>query len=165
MTRRLILIRHAKSSWSDPLLDDHDRPLNPRGGRSADAIGDWLRKNAYIPDQILCSTATRTRETCDRLAVDAPVTHLPELYHAGPDVMLAALRRAEGACVAMIGHNPGIGAFASMLVRGTPAHARFADYPTGATLVADFPVDDWADATMHTAAAVAFVVPRELIGD
>ena len=62
MTRRLILMRHAKSSWDNPFAEDHQRPLNGRGKRSAKAIGEWLRAQGYLPDQILSSSATRTRE-------------------------------------------------------------------------------------------------------
>ena len=61
--RRLILTRHAKSDWDDPMLDDHDRPLNKRGQRSAAELGEWLHSRGYEPDEVLCSTALRTRET------------------------------------------------------------------------------------------------------
>ena len=60
---RLILIRHAKSSWANPGQGDHARPLNPRGRRAATAIGGWLADKGYVPDLILCSDAQRTRET------------------------------------------------------------------------------------------------------
>ena len=61
MALSLILVRHAKSSWDTPALSDHDRPLNKRGRASARAIGDWLRKENLLPDQILTSTAQRRR--------------------------------------------------------------------------------------------------------
>ena len=69
--KRLILVRHAKSDWSLGMAD-HDRPLNVRGRASAAAIGRWLREKNLRPDQVLCSTATRTRETLDLLDLDAP---------------------------------------------------------------------------------------------
>ena len=69
--RRLILTRHAKSDWDDPLLADHDRPLNARGRRSARLLGDWLASRGYEPEEVLCSTAARCRQTWDE-AVAAP---------------------------------------------------------------------------------------------
>jgi phosphohistidine phosphatase len=162
MTRRLILMRHAKSSWGDPMLSDHARPLNGRGRRSATALGHWLRKHDYLPDQVLCSSSVRTRETLDRLKLDAPTRFLDSLYHASPATMFKELNRAKGACVLMLGHNPGIAGFAEDLVSHAPDHPRFADYPTCATLVVDFDVNDWSDMTQASGAPLAFVIPREL---
>src|SRR6056297_2318257 len=68
--RRLVLMRHAKSSWGDPGLDDHDRPLNKRGKQSAKALGDWLRAQTIVVDQALVSSSVRTVETMQRLKVD-----------------------------------------------------------------------------------------------
>lgn len=158
---RLILMRHAKSSWSTAALADHDRPLNGRGRRSATALGSWLRAWGYVPDQVLCSTATRTRETLAGLAIKADVQFDPALYLADPATMLAAVRAATGKVVLMIGHNPGIAELAAELVAKAPAHDRFMDYPTGATLVVDFAAG-WPDIMPGTGQVVDFVVPREL---
>lgn len=162
MTRRLILMRHAKSSWTDPRQTDHARPLNERGKESVAALGDWLRVRGYLPDQALVSSAERTQQTFAGLAL--PLTPVLDdgLYHAGSLRMLAALRAATGRTVLMIGHNPGIAEFARDLVRSPPDHGRFRDYPTGATLVADFAVESWAQITPGTAQVVNFIVPREL---
>ena len=165
MTRRLILIRHAKSSWADPGQDDHERPLNRRGQRSAVAIGHWLREKGYLPDRILCSSAARTRETCALLALDPEPVILPALYHASPETLLAEFQAAGGGAVAVIGHTPGIGAFAEMILSAPPPHGRFFDYPTGATLVAERPVDDWSEVTPGAGRVVDFITPRELTGD
>ena len=162
MTRRLILMRHAKSSWDDPMLSDHARALNGRGRRSAKTLGHWLRKHDYLPDEVLCSSSTRTRETLDRLTLDAPTRFLDCLYHASPATMFKELSRAKGACVLMLGHNPGIAGFAEDLVSHAPDHPRFVDYPTCATLVVDFDVNDWSDMTPASGAPLAFVIPREL---
>lgn len=161
---RLILMRHAKSDWSEEGLEDFDRGLNPRGVRSAKALGDWLRAEGYLPDEVLCSSATRARLTYDGLALDPkkPPNFLRGLYMAGPEEMLRILHAASGRCVLMIGHNDGIGAFAAGLVAQAPDHPRFAAYPTGATLVADLAAPDWQAVTWRTARPVAFVVPREL---
>jgi len=160
--KRLILMRHAKSDWSDPGLPDHARPLNKRGRRAAAALGHWLRETGRLPDEILCSTAARAQETLARLALPRAPVLLDRLYMAEPPAMLAALRRARGEMVLMIGHNPGIADFAARLVTAPPAHDRFDDYPTGATLVAEFDIDDWRALQEHSGRAADFMIPRSL---
>lgn len=165
MTLRLILTRHAKSSWDDPTLQDRDRPLNGRGRKAAADLGGWLASRGYLPDEVLCSDALRTRQTWEGIAPALPaapaVTLKPALYHAGPDVMLAVLRHATGRCVMMLGHNPGIAEFAARIVAAAPLHPDFGRYPTGATLVADLEAEGWSEAGFGRAAARDFVVPRE----
>ena len=162
--RRLILTRHAKSSWDDPAMCDHDRPLNRRGLRGALELGEWLHSRGYEPDEVLCSTAMRTRETWARAAA-APLEVMPAvhyvdaLYHASPDVMLAQLRKAKGDCVMMIGHNPGIAEFAAMLPARPPADPDFRRYPTAATLVVDFQVGSWAEVKPGLGSTMDFFVP------
>ncbi len=166
--KRLILTRHAKSAWDDPLTPDHDRPLNDRGKAAAADLGTWLASRGYVPDVVLCSDAERTRKTWSGVAPALPGTPVlelkPALYHAGADVMLAVLRHATGDAVMMIGHNPGIAEFAHRLVTRPPLHEGFAKYPTGATLVAEFPVGTWAEVGWGMAAVDDFIVPRELVG-
>lgn len=164
MVKRLILLRHAKSSWDDPTLPDRDRPLNKRGRRSAKAIGLWLKEIDSLPDLTLCSDATRAQETLKRLNIGGEIRILPELYMADPDVMLEALQKAEGERVMLIGHSPGIAAFAQRLVSSPPPHGRFADFPTGATLIVDVPLTDWQAGHFGTSRVVNFITPRELIG-
>lgn len=162
MKHRLILTRHAKSSWDHPGLTDHQRPLNQRGKQSADAIGEWLKNNGYLPGQILSSSSARTVETCERLKLDAPARFLETLYHASANTMLLALQAATEDTVLMLGHNPGIGDFAEQLVKTQPNHPRFLDYPTCATLVVDFDIKSWAEAGFGQGQTVAFIIPREL---
>lgn len=169
MTLRLILTRHAKSSWDDPALPDHDRPLNARGRHAAALIGGWLASRGDTPDEVLCSDAVRTRETWDRmapaLAPAEPVLRLTgTLYHAGPDVMLAVLRGATRPVVMMLGHNPGISEFAERIVARPPPGPEFRRYPTGATLVATFEGDDWGAVRFGAGSVLDFVTPRGLEG-
>ncbi|WP_127901908.1 SixA phosphatase family protein [Solirhodobacter olei] len=168
MTKRLILIRHAKSSWDDAEMPDHDRPLNPRGRGAASEIGAWLASRGYLPDEAIVSDARRTVETWERIAEALPGAPEPrqerKLYQAAADTMLAVLRHATGDCVLMLGHNPGIAEFAQRLVARPPLHSEFQRYPTGATLVAEFPIDDWSEAAWSSAAPDDFIIPRELDG-
>ncbi|THH34462.1 histidine phosphatase family protein [Aliishimia ponticola] len=163
--RRLILMRHAKSSWDSAGLADHARPLNPRGVASAAAMGDWLRQNGYVPDQVICSSARRTQETLEGLGLDDAAPQITDaLYHAGPADILAALRSAEGRCVLILGHNPGMADFAVRILSDAPDHARFDDFPTCATLVADFDVKEWSEVAWGQGHATDFAIPREVLG-
>ena len=164
MTRILILTRHAKSSWDNPRLEDHDRPLNKRGVRAAKALGVWFRRSGLNPDQVLSSSSRRTCETYEGLALDTRPEFTSALFHASAEQMLQVLRQATGKTVLMLGHNPGIGGFAARLAAEPPGHSRFFDYPTGATLVLRFEAGDWGDVTWKTGTAVDFVIPRELSG-
>ena len=162
MTKRLILIRHAKSSWDQP-GPDHNRPLNKRGYASTKAIGAWLKEYGYWPQEVLCSTAKRTAETCEHLGFEGLVSFTGKLYHASPEPMVDVLKTASADHVAMIGHNPGIAIMASQLVAQPPAHPRFLHYPTCATTVIDFKIDTWDDVTMRNGLVRDFIVPRDLI--
>ena len=165
--KRLILTRHAKSAWDDPLTPDHDRPLNDRGKAAAADLGQWLASRGYVPQKVLCSAAVRPPPTWAGIAPALPVAPVLELksalYHAGPDVMLAVLRHAQADCVMMIGHNPGIAEFGARLVAHPPMNEAFARYPTGATLVVEFMVDSWEQADFGLGATVDFIVPREIV--
>lgn len=162
--RRLILTRHAKSAWDDPTMADQDRPLNKRGRRAALELGEWLGSRGYEPDQVLCSTALRTRETwatasAAPLEVTPKVDFMDALYHASPDVMLKILSRAKGDTVMLVGHNPGIAEFARSLPARAPNDADFVRYPTAATLVVDFEIGSWADLKSGSGSVLDFFVP------
>ncbi|MBM1222070.1 histidine phosphatase family protein [Ponticoccus sp. SC2-23] len=166
MTLRLIIIRHAKSSWGDPTADDHDRVLNERGRISADALGDWLAAKGYVPDEALCSTASRTVETLDRISARLParppISYERRLYHADPGTILDVVRGGSGATLAVIGHNPGIGGFADAMTETPPDHPEFHRYPTGATTILEFDDASWQNVRPKTGRTLDFVVPRDL---
>lgn len=162
MTKRLILIRHAKSSWDHP-GPDHDRPLNTRGYAAAMVIGPWLKDHDYWPDEVLCSSAKRTVETCASLGFTDHISYRPDLYHASPEAILSALQEAQADTVALISHNPGIGELAYRLADPPPTHPRFIAYPTCATTVFDFAIDDWASLGATQPRLIDFVVPRDLM--
>ena len=92
--RTLVLLRHAKSAYPDGVAD-HDRPLAPRGQREAGLAGDWLRSQSAAIDLVLCSTATRTRETLARTGIDAPVRYVDRLYDATVGIVIERDQRCR----------------------------------------------------------------------
>ena len=116
----------------DSRLSDHALPLNNRGRRAASALGEWLSRNGYVPNEIISSTAARTLETCARLDLGKLPSSTQDLYLDSHDTLLETLRSATGQTVLVLGHNPGICAFANGLLNTQPAHRRFGDYPSGA---------------------------------
>jgi len=166
MPLTLILTRHTKSDWGDAGLRDHDRPLNERGLRAAPRVGAFLRREAYVPDVVLCSTARRTQETwagiASQLAAPPDPIFSRAIYEAMPADILTAIRACEGQTLAVIGHNPGIGSLAWSLAQEPPRHDKFSTYPTGATTVFLFDADSWADIGPGAGKVLAFTVPKDL---
>jgi len=166
MTLRLILTRHAKSSWGDPAMEDHERPLNRRGAKSARAVGKWVKKRGYVPEVALVSSSERTRQTWALMSKafkpTPEVLFRDELYHAEPNEMLDELRKAPAPCVMMVGHNPGTAFFAQGLVAALPGDARFERFPTAATAVIDFDVEDWGAVAWNTGRVTDLVFARDL---
>jgi phosphohistidine phosphatase len=166
MTLTLLLIRHAKSDWGSPSLSDHERPLNERGRRDAPPMGRWIAERGLMPSEVLCSDATRTRETLDLMlpawSPAPPVSHRRDLYHATPEAMLAVLAEAEADRVALVAHNPGIGLLAGQLAREAPDHPRWEDYPTCAVAALSFDARHWAELRDGTGNLLAYVIPADL---
>ncbi len=162
MSKTLIVMRHAKSSWDAP-VNDIDRSLNARGHLAAAAVGDWLRGQNLHPDGVVSSSATRVQETGAGLKIDAPLTQIKALYMASADVLLNHVQRATGDTVLLIAHNPGIGEFADMLAHTAPNHQKFYDYPSGATTVFNCEIDTWDDLKFGVNTATHFVVPKDLV--
>jgi phosphohistidine phosphatase len=171
----ILLLRHAKSGWSHPGLADHDRPLNRRGERAAEAMADHIVRNAPRPDLILCSTAARTRQTLaplvHRLTSPAPPISLEKgLYLASEETLLARLRALpqEVRTVLLIGHNEGIGELAATMATSGPLAdlgALHEKFPTGALATLRVPDGPWRDLASGAGELVSFVRPRDLLGD
>ena len=169
--KKVILLRHAKSSWDDADLDDHDRPLNKRGRTASPVIGEWLTRKKHVPDLVLCSTATRARDTLKRLklpkAASRPVEFIPKLYHASPETMLEILRRGDNAVdtVMLVGHQPGMGAMARLMSDHATARCKraFEHFPTAAAAVLEIDVSRWKDVGYGMANFIDFAKPRELM--
>jgi phosphohistidine phosphatase len=144
--RRLIVMRHAKSDWHTDATHDHARPLNDRGRRDAPRMAEELVRLEWTPDTVLCSDATRARQTWDLMrpviGAAVPVESMPELYHAGS----GALRRAvsqlppEMRTVLAIGHNPGWEEVVAWLC-GEPTVM-----PTTACALLETTADGWPEA-------------------
>lgn len=170
MTHTIYLLRHAKSSWSDSALPDHERPLAPRGRRAAKVIAKHVRQAGIEPELVLCSSAERTRETLElvRHALgDAPVQIEDELYTASSDRLLERLRAVgdEVASVMLIGHNPALQDLALALAStGAELERLHAKFPTAALATLVVPGGSWSGLAAGDAELAAYVVPRELHG-
>lgn len=164
----LYLLRHAKSSWDEP-LPDHERPLSARGIRNARAAGQLLDRRRWRPDLVLCSTAVRARQTWQRATASGAqageVRYVDAIYEASTSRLLGLVQgiAEETGSLMLIGHGPGLpGLAASLGARPEPrgAWARMdAKYPTAGLAVLRLP-GSWADATGGEAELVAFEVPR-----
>jgi phosphohistidine phosphatase len=151
--KQLLLLRHAKSSWDDPDLDDFDRPLAQRGLKAAQLIGRELAARDWLPDQVLVSSALRTRDTWRLVAAELPahprVVFAEALYEASAADILSQIRLVEpsSGCLAVVGHNPGLEDLAKQLAgpgSETKARRRLEEkFPTAA--LARFVFDgDWS---------------------
>lgn len=163
--RTLVLLRHAKSDYP-PGVADHDRPLAPRGVREGALAGDWLRANAPEIDLVLCSTATRTRETLARTGIDAQVRFSERIYDAVPGDVIAEINGVDDGVrtLLVIGHEPVMSQLALGLADPDRSDHEVAErlsqkYPTSALAVlrADTP---WRELQLGGAALVDFHVPR-----
>jgi phosphohistidine phosphatase len=165
--KQLFVLRHAKSSWDDPGLDDHERPLAPRGRRAAKLISAYLRAAEIEPALVLCSPARRTRETLESVAPGGEAVIEPELYAASVATVLGRLRRVPPATpsVMVVGHNPSLQMLVARLGRGdvddptlTAVRQKF---PTGALATLSFACD-WSQLDSGCAVLTAFVRPKDL---
>jgi len=169
--RRLLLLRHAKSSWSEPGASDHERPLNRRGQEAAPRIGAYLARHGLIPDHVLCSTARRARETWELVAAEAPAAPSPiftdRLYDASPRTLVDVFRHAEPAAKSLlvVAHNPGLQEAATTLIASGDLEDRERlreKLPTGGLVVIDFAIPDWSKLHARSGRLERFVVPRML---
>lgn len=140
---RLILMRHAKSDWYSGAADDFSRPLSERGVHDARAMGRWLAASDYLPEQVLCSPARRTRDTLELVAAGAATdlaartTWVEALYHSSAETIAEALaEHARAGAVMVLGHNPGLEDFLCWLVPQGGLPAGFSKlFPTGSVYV------------------------------
>jgi len=148
--KTLLILRHAKSSWSEPGLSDHDRPLNQRGLRDAPRMGQFVQQARLIPDWILCSSANRARATAERVIAEmdfaGQIHFSTDLYLAEPEVWVESLQLLDNQAnrVMIVGHNPGL---ESLVFRLTGHDESF---PTAALAHVELPVNEWAELSLTT---------------
>jgi phosphohistidine phosphatase len=169
--KTLLLLRHAKSSWENPTLDDRDRPLAKRGKRAAERIGRFMEDNEISPALILCSPARRALDTLatvrPRLGADAEVHTDEAIYTFDADDLLERLRSVPSsvASVMVVGHNPALHDLASLLAGDGESDALAQlriKFPTGALAVLDLGGADWSRLSAGQAYLTALVLPRRL---
>ena len=163
--RTLLLLRHAKSDYPAGVVD-HERPLAPRGEREAALAGDWLRAHTPAVDAVLCSTATRTRETLARTQIEAPVSYVDRLYDATPGAVIDEINGVDPdvETLLVIGHEPAISQVALGLATPDGSNTTAAEhistkFPTSAIAVLRT-AQPWDQLTLSSAALVTFHVPR-----
>ena len=166
---RLWLLRHAKSSWNDPGLDDRNRPLAPRGERAADRMRDYLDAEGIRPALVLCSSALRTRQTLARVLpglgpeLEVRIESSVYTFDAAPLLDRLGVVPEGVASVMLIGHNPGVQELAVMLAaRGDRLEELAKKYPTAALAEIEFPSDSWHEVGQTPGELTRFVVSREL---
>jgi phosphohistidine phosphatase len=169
--KRIAVLRHAKSSWDDPALDDFDRPLNDRGWKAARRIGRELRNRGLGLDLVLASTATRVRETLEGLQekfeLSAPIQFEQRIYLASEATLLALIRDLpdETESVLLVGHNPGLQSLLVDLTRNDADGLRArigVTYPTAALAVVELPVSSWTAVDRASGRIVDLILPKAL---
>ena len=162
MSKRLIIMRHAKSSWTSAAATDHQRPLNKRGRRAAPRVGARLRDLGWTPDLVIASDSVRTRETWQRMQAEFPdsiAEHFNSaFFHGGfTDIANSCTTLSEDiSTLLVLGHNPGwedaVADLSGQWVRMTTANA--------ALLESD--AEDWAESMRAKWELVEVLRPKEL---
>ncbi|MGB7068170.1 MAG: histidine phosphatase family protein [Pyrinomonadaceae bacterium] len=143
--KTLFILRHAKSSWNEPALDDFDRPLNDRGRRTAPLMGNLMKSKGFCPSVIVASPALRARETAEIVSesgeFEGDLVFDDRIYDAHPTTLVEVIKDVDrGHDSAMIvGHNPGMEALIHALT------GRIEVMPTGALAVIELNADSWVD--------------------
>lgn len=160
--KRLTLLRHAKSSWDDPSLDDFHRPLNSRGRRNAPEMGRRLRETGQVPDLLISSSAVRAITTARMAAremgfAESRIIEERGLYHAGPGEILSIVQSLEthAAHLMLVGHNPGFTDLANRL-----STASIDNLPTAALFCVELDIADWSECEIGAGRFVYFDFPK-----
>lgn len=163
LMKTLLILRHAKSSWSDASLSDHDRPLKRRGKRDAPRMGRLLRDEELLPDLVISSSARRALSTAEAAAsasgFEGQIEVTRAFYHADPETYIERLKLLPNEIdrVLIVGHNPGV---EMLLAELTGFHERM---PTAALAQVDLPVEEWTDIALDSGGFLENLwLPREL---
>lgn len=160
--KKIILIRHAKSAWDNPWLNDHDRPLADRGQRAAPIMGQKLVKKNIYPDQFLSSTALRAKETAILIAkeIGYPINKIAlidQLYHSSPSLMMKYLhmQKDHDNIIFLVAHNPGMTDLVNYL--GYPLD----NLPTAGVVGFQSSVEKWCDLKPKNASFWFYDYPKK----
>ena len=160
--KRLILVRHAKSSWKNAVLSDLDRPLNKRGKCDAPRMGEHLARQGVKPDIILASPAKRARKTAQLIAAALPgaaerILFDPGLYEASAQILLERVRALDETWqeVLLVGHNPGLTDLANLLTA-----IGIDNLPTCGVVVAELALDSWREVEAGCGRVALYATPR-----
>jgi phosphohistidine phosphatase len=165
----LTLFRHAKSSWDFPELDDFDRPLSKRGESAAPKMADCLARHDLVPDMVICSASRRTRDTTrlllSRWQKQPRIAYSQALYHATVPEHLRLVRETpdEVRHLILVGHNPGLEAFALQLIGSGETRqwaALAGKFPTAAFAVIRFDTEPWTQTRYGTGQLIMFTTPK-----
>lgn len=167
--RRLILFRHAKSDRPTG-VEDHERPLSPRGRKASSLMGGYMVEEGLVPDHVLVSTARRTQETWDlagsAFAQDIARTDEQRLYDASADKILEVIRQTPSdiRTLLVVGHNPGLHELALQLTgtRGPDVSRLRRKYPTAGLVVIDFDIERWSKADAGIGRLDRFTTPKRV---
>jgi phosphohistidine phosphatase len=172
IVKKLMLLRHAKSGWDDPVSRDFDRPLNTKGKRAAQRVGEYMRTHDIRFDHVVASPAVRVVETIEQLAEGVGETIAPawdkRVYLASAVSLLDVVQEAddEHDSLLLVGHNPGLEDLVLMLVPDSPDDAARDQieekFPTASLAEISFPVDRWEDVRPNGGALSLFIRPRDL---
>lgn len=161
--KTLLIFRHAKSSWDDPSLDDHDRPLNARGLKTAVRMGQLIKETNLLPKAILSSSAVRAMETAKIIAKSSgyhgKILKAGNFFPGETDDYLQALSGQNDQCsiIMIVGHNPGLEVFLEHLT------GRKEPLPTAALAQVKLPIDSWAQLTQKTRGTLINIYrPKEI---
>ena len=147
--KKLLIMRHAKSSWGDNALADHDRVLNERGQRDAPRMGRFLASKGHRPQEILSSTAIRARTTATLTAEAARwpchISEFSDLYHASPRDAIARLQELSDSTntALLVAHNPGVSELVASLT------AEYLNMVTACVAQIDLSIERWQDLTLE----------------
>lgn len=161
--KTLILVRHAKSSWNDPGLNDYDRPLNERGLHDAPRMAKRFKEKEITPDKLVTSSARRAKDTCTIIAgiIGYPATSIIStrvLYHADEDQILAFVKQLDEPddVIMLFGHNPGFTDFVNRLM-----NIHIDNIPTCGMVACSLPADAWNNVNWGSGKLLFFEFPKQ----
>jgi len=170
LTRKLMLVRHAKSSWSDNSLNDFERPLNKRGANDAERVARWIATNKFIPETLLCSPARRARQTAEAILKvtkmsDETVRYIPKMYLADTDVLLQLIHETDNRMqsIMLIGHNPGLEHLLEWVSSDALPYTKDGKLLTTANFVMLGFDQDWQTISDHQGQLLEFMRPKQLV--